>query len=198
MRLFQGANERSAGMVAWRRLGVLIRRFSVGLEMQNNAGPVAMIGHQALSTGFGRFEKLRWAQSQRCNQKALRLGFPGNCSYMTVAIAVSWRSKQQTTRTKDCAADTASARFEGETRSGFRVWMEKRRLSSMPGMWIVGGLLGGGLASSVDTWVQWLCKIREICVGLPAREWLAWYGNKPLGPFVRGRSGGKEREGSAK
>jgi hypothetical protein len=62
MRLFQGANERSAGMVAWRRLGVLIRRFSVGLEMQNNAGPVAMIGHQALSTGFGRFEKLRCAE----------------------------------------------------------------------------------------------------------------------------------------
>lgn len=38
------------------RLGALIRRCSVGLEMQNNAGSVAMIGHQALSTGFGRFE----------------------------------------------------------------------------------------------------------------------------------------------
>jgi hypothetical protein len=77
--------------------------------------------------------------------------FPGNCSYMTVAIAVSWRSKQAT-RTEYCTGtqQVSGLRARREVVPRLRKagrWIEKRRLSRMLGMWIAGG----DLETAVDT-----------------------------------------------
>jgi hypothetical protein len=155
MHPFQGANEGSASRLLGERLGVLIRRCSVGPEMQNNAGPRR--NDWALSVVDAG---LRWKLHRAfdATKSALCLGFPGNCTYMTAAIAVSWRSKQAT-RTKYCTGTQQVPGFRAR-REVVCVfvsqvpwsWMEKRRLSRMLGSWACG-LLGGDLETAVDTFM---------------------------------------------